>query len=67
MVMVFLTLNPRRVLAACCKVEVIYGAQKLQLIPYQNRIKIVPLKDVKEMRGFLKGIKTEIPREKDRI
>lgn len=41
--------------------------QKIQLIPYQNRIEIVPLIDVKKMRGFLKGIDTTVNRESDRI
>ncbi|MEZ4746896.1 MAG: AbrB/MazE/SpoVT family DNA-binding domain-containing protein [Calditrichia bacterium] len=41
--------------------------QKIQLIPYQNRIEIVPLIDVKKMRGFLKGIDTTVIRESDRI
>ena len=41
--------------------------QKIQLIPYQNRIEIVPLVDVKKMRGFLKGIDTTIIREEDRV
>ncbi|MEZ4766513.1 MAG: AbrB/MazE/SpoVT family DNA-binding domain-containing protein [Calditrichia bacterium] len=41
--------------------------QKIQLIPYQNRIEIVPLVDVKKMRGFLKGIDTTVIRESDRI
>lgn len=41
--------------------------QKIQLIPYQNRIEIVPLVDVTKMRGFLKGIDTTVSRESDRI
>jgi len=41
--------------------------QKIQLIPYQNRIEFVPLKDIKDMKGFLKGISTDVDREQDRI
>jgi AbrB family looped-hinge helix DNA binding protein len=41
--------------------------QKIQLIPYQNRIEFVPIQDIRKMRGFLKGIDTEVPREEDRI
>jgi AbrB family looped-hinge helix DNA binding protein len=40
--------------------------QKLQILQFSDRIEFVPIKDVREMRGFLKGIKTNIPREKDR-
>lgn len=41
--------------------------QKLQLIQGIDKLEFIPLKSVKEARGFLKGINTEIKREKDRI
>jgi AbrB family looped-hinge helix DNA binding protein len=41
--------------------------QKLQVLQYRNRIEIVPLKPLRQMRGFLKGINTEIQREPDRV
>jgi len=41
--------------------------QKIQLIPYQDRIEFVPIQDIRKMRGFLKGIDTKVPREEDRI
>jgi AbrB family looped-hinge helix DNA binding protein len=41
--------------------------QKVQVLQYQNRIEFIPLKNMKEMRGFLKGINTTIDREKDRL
>ncbi len=41
--------------------------QKIQLIPYQDRIEFVPIQDIRKMRGFLKGIDTDVPREEDRI
>jgi AbrB family looped-hinge helix DNA binding protein len=40
--------------------------QKLQVIEYDNRIELVPIKDISEMRGFLEGINTEFKREDDR-
>ena len=40
--------------------------QKLQVIEYENRIELVPIKDISEMRGFLEGINTEFKREDDR-
>ena len=45
----------------------IYSGQKVQILIYQNRIELIPLKPMKEMRGFLKGINTEIVREDDRL
>ena len=41
--------------------------QKVQVILYENRIEMIPLRDIKEARGFLKGIDTHIEREEDRI
>ena len=41
--------------------------QKVQMILYQNRIELIPLKPVKKARGFLKGIATTIEREPDRV
>jgi AbrB family looped-hinge helix DNA binding protein len=37
--------------------------QKVQVILYQNTIQLVPVKPVKTMRGFLKGIDTSIERD----
>jgi AbrB family looped-hinge helix DNA binding protein len=41
--------------------------QKIQAILYQNRIELVPVRPIRKMRGFLKGIETEVPREADRL
>ena len=41
--------------------------EKMQVINYANRIELVPVKKIKTMRGFLKGIDTTIVREKDRV
>jgi len=41
--------------------------EKMQVINYANRIELVPVKKIKAMRGFLKGIDTTIVREKDRV
>ena len=41
--------------------------QKLQILEFENRIEFLLLKNIKEARGFLKGIDTNIEREGDRI
>ena len=41
--------------------------QKLQIIEFGDRIEFIPIKDIKEARGFLKEIDTKIEREGDRI
>jgi len=45
----------------------IYSGQKVQVLTYQNRIELIPIKPMKEMRGFLKGIDTNVKRDKDRL
>jgi AbrB family looped-hinge helix DNA binding protein len=41
--------------------------QKVQAIVYGDRIELIPVRSIKEMRGFLKGIATTVPREADRL
>ncbi len=41
--------------------------QKVQVIPYQDRIELILIRPTQEMRGFLKGIDTNIEREPDRL
>ena len=41
--------------------------QKVQILPYNGRIEIIPVESIKKARGFLKGINTKIEREKDRL
>lgn len=45
----------------------IVAGQKVQITSYQGRIEVIPLKPIKEMRGFLKGIDTTVLREEDRV
>lgn len=48
------------------KIEITPG-QKFQMIQIGNRIELIPIKNIKEARGFLKGIDTTIKREGDRL
>jgi len=41
--------------------------QKMQIIEFEGRIELLPEIPIKELRGFLKGINTELNREDDRI
>jgi AbrB family looped-hinge helix DNA binding protein len=45
----------------------IFSDQKIQVLTYQNRIELIPLKPMKKMKGFLKGIDTDVVRDKDRV
>ncbi|MFQ6046307.1 MAG: AbrB/MazE/SpoVT family DNA-binding domain-containing protein [Gemmatimonadales bacterium] len=40
--------------------------QKLQALQYMDRIQFIPVKPTKAMRGFLRGIDTNVPRDEDR-
>ena len=41
--------------------------QKLNVIAYEGRIELMLDRDISELKGFLKGIKTEFSREGDRV
>jgi AbrB family looped-hinge helix DNA binding protein len=40
--------------------------EKVHVLHYENRIEYIPVKPLKKMRGFLKGLDTAVLREKDR-
>ncbi len=39
--------------------------QKVRFIVYGNRLEIVPVRDIKSARGFLKGMSSDIEREEE--
>lgn len=41
--------------------------QKVQAIEYENRIELIPVRPMAEMRGFLRGIDTTVERDEDRV
>jgi AbrB family looped-hinge helix DNA binding protein len=41
--------------------------QKVQALQYQNRIEFIPVRSMRAMKGFLKGIDTTISRDRDRV
>lgn len=41
--------------------------QRMQVIPYENPIEIIPFRPAREMRGFLRGMSTDVEREPDRV
>jgi AbrB family looped-hinge helix DNA binding protein len=40
--------------------------QKIQVIPYEGRIELIPVQPLKHAKGFLRGIDTSVEREPDR-
>ena len=45
----------------------LHPGQKMQIVEYAGRIELIPERDIKELRGFLKGINTKFKREEDRV
>jgi AbrB family looped-hinge helix DNA binding protein len=41
--------------------------QKVKVILYDNRIEMIPVRPVRQARGFLQGIDTTVERESDRL
>jgi AbrB family looped-hinge helix DNA binding protein len=40
---------------------------KLQVVQYEDRIEMIPVRPRKSMRGSLRGIDTSVPRDGDRV
>lgn len=40
--------------------------QKIEAIQYLDRVEFIPVRSMRAMRGFLKGIDSTVPRERDR-
>lgn len=45
----------------------LHPGQKMQIVEHQGRIELIPERNIKELRGFVKGINTAIDREGDRV
>ncbi len=41
--------------------------EKVQVFEFEGRIELVRVKDLRKMRGFLKGIDTTVQRDEDRL
>lgn len=42
------------------------AGQRLEAIVVEDRIELIPVRPIREMRGFLNGIDTDVEREDDR-
>jgi AbrB family looped-hinge helix DNA binding protein len=41
--------------------------EELRVMRYQDRVELIPVRPIQQMRGFLKGMDTSIEREEDRL
>jgi AbrB family looped-hinge helix DNA binding protein len=68
--MAFVTVSPKFQVVIPRAVRDALGikpGQKVQVVQYDNRVELIPVKPAKHMRGFLAGIDTTVGRESDRI
>jgi len=45
----------------------IQAGEQVHVLQYERRIELIPVREMKKMRGFLKGINTTVKRDKDRL
>ena len=48
------------------KLHLVAG-QRMQVVAYENRVELIPEREIADMRGFLQGIDTAVERGKDRL
>lgn len=41
--------------------------EKLEVFRFENRIELIPVRPIREMRGFLRGMDTTLERDPDRV
>jgi AbrB family looped-hinge helix DNA binding protein len=41
--------------------------QRVQVIPYEDRIEFIPVRPARELRGFLRDVENTFEREEDRL
>jgi AbrB family looped-hinge helix DNA binding protein len=66
----FVTVSPKYQVVIPLAIRKALGlspGQKVQVLQYQDHIELIPVKPVKNLRGFLKGLDSKIVREKDRL
>lgn len=63
------TLSPKFQIVIPTKIRqtlALHKGIKFQVIPYNERIELIPIQPISKARGFLRGIDTSIKRESDR-
>ena len=43
------------------------SSEKARMLSFRNRIEVIPVRDIRSMRGYLKGIDTTFVRDGDRV
>lgn len=50
-----------------CESLGIQPGQIIEVLVFEDRAELIPVRDIRSLRGFLKGIDTTVPRDKDRV
>lgn len=45
----------------------LHPGEKLQVISFDDRIELIPIRPMREMKGFLKGLDANFERDEDRL
>jgi AbrB family looped-hinge helix DNA binding protein len=64
------TVSPKYQVVIPSRVRELLGVepgQKVKVLLYDNRIEMIPVRPIREARGFLKGINTSVDQEPDRL
>ena len=43
------------------------AGEKMRVVSYAGRVELIPVRTLKSLRGFLKGMDTSIERDQDRL
>lgn len=43
------------------------SGQKVEILYYDNRIELIPIRPIAKLRGLLEGIDTSVQRDEDRV
>ncbi len=43
------------------------SGEKVRMLTFRNRIEVIPLRHIRSLRGYLKGIDTSFVRDVDRV
>jgi len=44
-----------------------FSGEKARMLSFRNRIEVIPVRDIRSLRGYLKGIDTTFVRDGDRV
>jgi AbrB family looped-hinge helix DNA binding protein len=43
------------------------AGEQFRVVPYDGRVELIPVRPIQTMRGFLRGMDTNIERDEDRL